>query len=644
MISFFRRALSSWLVLGLLGLIMIAFIVTGVGNRGMGGDGSAREAGDQIATVGGHKVGSDEVEQRVRSAFREAQAQQTTLTMPQFVAEGGFDQVVDQILSGTAMERFGRDHGLVASKRLVDGEIASIPAFKGPTGQFDEATMRQILAQQRISEAQLRADIASDSIRRQLLVPVAAGSRVPASLVLPYASLLLESREGLVGIVPSAAVAGGPPPSPAEIEARYRRDLAAYTIPERRALRYAVVGRERVAAEAAATEAEIAAAYKADSAKYAAVERRDVTQVVADTEAKARALAAAIRGGVPVAKAARDAGFSAAPLAGKTKAELADLASPAVADAAFATPQGGVAGPAKSDFGWTVVRVDRVVQVPGQSLAQVRGTLATAIAEGKAKDALADIATRIDDALADGSSFDEVAAKQKLAVVVTPPLTAAGLNPDQPGFVTPADVKPLLKPAFEMNADDDRIVRTLNAGARFALLAVARIAPAAPAPLAQVRDRVIADILSERAQARAKAVAEAIVAKAQAGMPLPQAFAASGLKLGVPLHAGGRRADLARTGKPVPPPLALLFSMAPGRTGLLAAPGRQGWFVVSLQKVVPGDARRAPGLVEATRGQFGRVFGNEYVQQFANAARGLMGVKADPAAIARLKGQLAGGQ
>ncbi len=643
MISFFRRALSSWLVLGLLGLIMIAFIVTGVGNRGVGDEGSARAGGDRLATVGGRSVGSDEIEQRVRNAFREAQAQQATLTMPQFVAEGGFDQVVDQILSGAALERFGRGHGLVASKRLVDGEIASIPAFKGPTGQFDEATMRQLLAQQRITEAQLREDVASDSIRRQLLVPVAAGSRVPASLVLPYASLLLESREGLVGIVPASAVAGGPPPAPAEIEARYRRDLAAYTVPERRALRYAVVGREQVAAASAATEAEIAAAYKAGAARYAAVERRDVTQVVADTEAKARALAAAIRSGVPVAKAASAAGFSAAPLIGKTRAELADLASRAVADAAFATPQGDVAGPAKSDFGWTVVRVDRVVQVPGQSLAQVRGTLATAITERKAKDALADIAARIDDALADGSSFDEVAAKEKLAVVVTPPLTAAGANPDRPGVV-PEDVKPLLKPGFEMNADDDPVVQTMKAGERFALLAVARIVPAAPAPLAGVRDRVVADILSERAQARAKAVAEAIVAKAQAGMPLAQAFAASGPKLAPPLRAGGRRADLARSGKPVPPPLALMFSMAPGKTRLLAAPGRRGWFVVSLTKLVPGDARSAPGLVEATRGQFGRVFGNEYVQQFANAARGDVGVKADPAAIARLKGRLAGGQ
>ena len=127
-------------------------------------------------------------------------------------------------------------------------------------------------------------------------------------------------------------------------------------------------------------------------------------------------------------------------------------------------------------------------------------------------------------------------------------------------------------------------------------------------------------------------------------MPLAQAFAASGLKLGVPLRAGGRRADLARTGKQVPPPLALLFSMAPGKTRLLAASGRQGWFVVGLKSVTPGDARSAPGLVEATRGQFGRVFGNEYVQQFANAARRVMDVKADPAAIARLKGQLAGGQ
>jgi peptidyl-prolyl cis-trans isomerase D len=37
MISFIRNALSSWLVLGLFALILLAFLITGFGTGGTGG-------------------------------------------------------------------------------------------------------------------------------------------------------------------------------------------------------------------------------------------------------------------------------------------------------------------------------------------------------------------------------------------------------------------------------------------------------------------------------------------------------------------------------------------------------------------------------------------------------------------------------
>ena len=54
MLAFFRRVLSSWLAVGLLALIMIAFIVTGVGTPGgglVGGPGA-----NAVATVGGKPI------------------------------------------------------------------------------------------------------------------------------------------------------------------------------------------------------------------------------------------------------------------------------------------------------------------------------------------------------------------------------------------------------------------------------------------------------------------------------------------------------------------------------------------------------------------------------------------------------------
>jgi peptidyl-prolyl cis-trans isomerase D len=103
---------------------------------------------------------------------------------------------------------FGREQGIGASKRLVDGEIASIPAFQNLAGQFDQTAFQAALRNERITEQQLRDDLASTLIQRQIMVPVAGSPHVPGTMAQRYASLLLEQRQGSVGLVSSEAVAG----------------------------------------------------------------------------------------------------------------------------------------------------------------------------------------------------------------------------------------------------------------------------------------------------------------------------------------------------------------------------------------------------------------------------------------------------
>ena len=80
-----------------------------------------------------------------------------------------------------------------------------------------------------------------------------------------------------------------------------------------------------------------------------------------------------------------------------------------------------------------------------------------------------------------------------------------------------------------------------------------------------------------------------------------------------------------------------MFSMTQGDTKILAAPGQQGWFVVHLDRIEQGDARKTPGLIEATSGQFVEMLGREYAEQFSAAVAKEIGVKRDNAAVAQLK-------
>src|SRR3546814_3191639 len=85
------------------------------------------------------------------------------------------------------------------SKRLVDGQIASIPALQGPDGKFSPEIYKSVLAQQRLTDAALRADMTREIFARQLIVPTVGASQIPMQVALPYAALLLEKRQGHVG-------------------------------------------------------------------------------------------------------------------------------------------------------------------------------------------------------------------------------------------------------------------------------------------------------------------------------------------------------------------------------------------------------------------------------------------------------------
>ena len=102
------------------------------------------------------------------------------------------------------------------------------------------------------------------------------------------------------------------------------------------------------------------------------------------------------------------------------------------------------------------------------------------------------------------------------------------------------------------------------------------------------------------------------------------------------------RSQIAADPRGTEPALALLFSMAPGTAKLLESPARDGWLVIKLDRVRPGDARGNQRLVNATRADIGRVVGSEYAEQFVRAARNAVGVRIDREPVARIRAELQG--
>jgi peptidyl-prolyl cis-trans isomerase D len=645
MLSLLRRITHSkiGMIITFVTLIVIA-LAFGLGGMSLpGAGGSTAPTGTTVATVGKTTISADDLKTEMQSDLSSYRQQNPELTMAQYVEGGGFDATVTRMINSLALQKFGEKQGMIVSKKSIDGQIASAPVFQDPNGKFDPALYKQWLDQERTTDAGLHEQLAQGTFGQMLTSPTVIANQVPERLAMPYASLLLEKRTGMIGFVPTKVMPAGPAPTDKEIADFYQQHIAAYTLPERRVIRYAEVTPDSVKVQATPTDAEIAQAYQAQQARFQPTEKRTLKQVIAASQAAADTLAKKVQSGSSIDDAAKAAGLEASTVDQVSRADYPKQSSPDVANAVFAAKSGAVIGPIKAPLGWSVIRVEKVTEVPGQTLAQAHDTLAKELTAQKTNDVLGKVHDAIDDAVTSGSTFEEIVGDQKLTAQQTPPVTVAGIDPDNPTAKPDPDLSQVIASGFDaQQGDNPELVPVGQAGA-FAIVALGKIVPSAPQPLAKVHDIVARDFAIDRADKAAHQVASDIVDKVNKGTAISQAFAAAKLPLPAvqPVHA--TRAQLSANPQGAPPPLALMFATPAHQAKLLEAPRGAGWLVIYVDTIDRGDASGQPDVVKATRSDLGQYVGREYAEEFASAVSQSVGVKKNDAAIADVRQQLSGG-
>ena len=222
-------------------------------------------------------------------------------------------------------------------------------------------------------------------------------------------------------------------------------------------------------------------------------------------------------------------------------------------------------------------------------------------------------------------------------------VTPSGRAPAQPAFVPAPELAPLVAQAFQAAGEGEGHIATIVENEKFAVYAVKSVVAAAPPPFAQIR----ADLLSEwrfaEGQKVARDKARAIVKAVEGGKSLSEAVAAAGPNIGSVQPIGGRRAELGADGKPVPPELALLFSMAKNSVKTLEIPGNRGWMVIALNNVQRPDPKAIePQRVAAIAQPLAPAFGNELIEQLAAEAKRRVGVTINKDLVAQLRAELTG--
>ena len=136
MLASFRRLSKSTVGTIIMALFLIAIIASFAlaDIQGVLSGGALGGSGDSLVKVGSEKITDRDMtramDQRL-SRVRQDNPEATYATIA-----GDFEQLLSALVDAKTLEAFADKFGFVLSKRLVDAQIANIPAAKGLNGQF----------------------------------------------------------------------------------------------------------------------------------------------------------------------------------------------------------------------------------------------------------------------------------------------------------------------------------------------------------------------------------------------------------------------------------------------------------------------------------------------------------------------------
>ena len=156
MSSFVRKMSKSTvgtviLVLFLL-LLVAGFAMQDISNV-MSGGGFGSSSGTLV------KVGKEEVSDRDLSNAlqrRLTEVRQSDPTAEYSSLAKDFEPMLGLLIDDAAIRAFAEAQGMTLSKRLIDAEIAKLPATRGLDGKFSPQAYQAFLSQQKLTDADLR--------------------------------------------------------------------------------------------------------------------------------------------------------------------------------------------------------------------------------------------------------------------------------------------------------------------------------------------------------------------------------------------------------------------------------------------------------------------------------------------------------
>lgn len=629
MLEFIRKSSGSIVVRGLFVILILGFIVWGVGDVirvGASSERVARVAGIDITPNEVRTALQRETEMLSRMMGRALDAEQVRAMG---LARSALDSVIERTLYGLA----ARDLGIAVSDALVGREIMSNEAFRGASGAFDRIIYQQTLQNAGLPTLRFERSVREDMTRLQLLDAIRTVSSAPGALADPLFAYRLEKRVAETFVVSGDIVTGLAEPTEDDLVKFHRDNAGRFTAPEYRALTVALLDVEDLTREVAVSPDKVRQAFTERQADYVVPERRRLLHMVLADEAqatKARDLVAGGRDFAEIAKELTGAAKDAVDLGLLSRQEL-EGQLPELAEPAFTLADATLSAPIKSPLGVHLIKITGVEKGHAKTFNDVKDEITRTLAHELALSGLVSLANKLEDALGGGANLDEAATKVGAKLVKFEAVDATGRGPNgQPVTNLPVASR-FLDVAFETRESGESALTETDKDGYF-VVRVDRIKVPELKPLASVRDEVVAAWKSERRDEATRKLAEGYLERAKKAEPIATlaAEAKTNVLTTAPLT---RQPGEAAQGLP-PALIASLFTIKPGEATM--ARGTNGYHIARLKELKPADPAADRAERENVARQLARSIESDLLSQYLIGLREHYPVTIDEQALEKL--------
>ncbi|MCZ4059090.1 peptidylprolyl isomerase [Pantoea sp. LMR881] len=520
------RAASNHVVLKIiLGLIILSFVLTGVGNYLIGGN------NDYAAKVNGQEISRAQLEQ----AFNNERSRQQQMLGDQFsqlASNDGYmqqirQQALSQLVDQALLDDYIKTLHISISDDQVKQAIFNQKAFQ-TNGKFDNAKYNGLISSMGFTADQYAEALRKQLSNQQLINAVANTDFMLKGETSKLVDLVAQKRDIRQATINVDALAVKQTVTDDEINQYYQQHKNSFLAPEQ--FRVSYIKLDAASMQQAASDADIQNWYDQHKADYSQPQRNRYSVIQTKTEADAEALLAQLKEGADFAELAKSKSID--PISARKGGDMGWLEPSTTPDElknAGLTQKGQLSGVIKSSVGFLIVRLDDIQAEQVKPLTEVREAVADKVKQEKGVDAFYQLQQKVSEAASNDN--ESLAGAEQ----------ASGMKATETGWFSRDNLpKELDFEAVKQAIFNGGLVGQNGApgnnseiisveGDRAFVLRISEHKPEAIKPLDQVKAQITDTLKHDKAQQQAKAQADKLLADLKAGKQ--DALSAAGLTL-----------------------------------------------------------------------------------------------------------------